>query len=452
LEGAQREATLQPYKDEIRSTLSDVAAAEQAGRGLDRALRGLVARGELSLRLATGEVLEGRFASWEPGTGGQFLLKGGETKRALKAGDLAPDEFMPWVLPPAQGRANALLLLSRGLPEAAALAYERYRKAGGAEVAILSARIEARRGAALEGRVQAALQALSAPEIEPTEISARVGAFPTAWRRTAAFKAGFPTLRESFVSARGAQLAKDPEGLFQGKCKVDRRGKATLSYDFKDPGQGRDFRPSPAHYPGSEVKVSEGAASFKGVVFVEARFLPGSLRVVYKVKTWDPKAPNLNLLLNPQGGPWTGILCGVGLSLPGIDSLKIDTQARKRAGYVVDLPAHALLQLSGQAPERRMPGVLAADIKPTLRGKTIRVTVTTSDKGVLKVKIGSRIPLNTPVAGLAQSEPGYVALAPLSSIYEVVELDVVGKLDPAWLQERARAIAEQEAAALPGPL
>jgi serine/threonine protein kinase len=452
LEGAQREAVLEPFAAEIRSTLSDVAAAEQAGRGLDRALRGLVSRGELSLRLASGEVLEGRFASWDPGTGGQFLLKGGEVKRTLSASDLAPEEFMPWVLPPAQGRANALLLLSRGLPEAAALAYERYRAAGGAEAKLLAARVAARQGAAVEGRVQAALQVLTAPDIDPTVISARLGAFPTTWRRTAAFKAGFPTLRESFVAARGAQLARSPMGLFNGQCKVDRRGKATLSYDFGEPGQGRDFRPSPTHFAGSEVKVAGGSASFKGVVFVEARFLPGSLKVVYKVRTWDPKAPNLNLLLQPQAAPWTGILCGVGLSLPGIDSLKIDTQARKRAGYVVDLPAHALVQLAGQAPERRMPGVLAADIKPSLRGKTVRVTVTTSDKGVVKVKIGSRIPLNTPVAGLAQSAPGYVALAPLSSTYEVVDLQLIGKLDPEWLQERARAIADQEAAALPGPL
>ena len=452
LEGAQRDPALKPHAAEIRETLSDVAAAEQAGRGLDRALRGLVSRGELSLRLISGEVVEGRFANWEPGTGGQFLLKGGEEKRALSASDLAPDEFMPWILPPSQGRANALLLLSRGLPGAAALAYKRYRDAGGAEVKLLADRIESRRGAALESLVQSALQALTSPDLAPTQVSARLNAFPTAWRRTAAFKAGFPALRDGFVTARGAELASSPKGLFKGECKVDRRGKATLSYDFSDPGQGRDFRPSPTHFAGSEVKVAEGAASFKGVVFVEARFLPGSLRVVYKVRTWDPKAPNLNLLLNPQSGPWTGILCGVGLTLTGIDSLKIDTRARKRAGYVVDLPAHALLELTGAAPERRMPGVLAADLKPTLRGKTIRVTVTTNEKGLLKVKIGSRIPLNTSVPGLAQAEPGYVALAPLSSTYEVIELELTGKLDPAWLQERARTIAEQEAAALPGPL
>lgn len=452
LEGAQRDAALAPYKAQIREALSDVAAAEQAGRGLDRALRGLVSRGELTIRLASGEVVEGRFSSWEPGAGGQFLVKGGEEKRALRAPDIAPQEFLPWVLPPTQGRANALLLLARGLPGAAALAYERYRQAGGAEVPLLAKRIESRRGAALEGKVSAALQALAAPELDAAELSERLGAFPKAWRRTAAFKAGFGGLRERFVAARGAQLAEEPEGLFKGDCRVDRRGKATLSYDFSEPGQGRDFRPSPAHFPGSEIKVAEGAATIKGVVFVEARFLPGTLRVVYKVRTWDAKAPNLNLLLNPQGTPWTGLLCGVGLSVTGVDSLKIDTQARKRAGYVVDLPAHALVQLAGRAPERRMAGVLAADVKPSLRGKTIRVTVSTNDKGTLKVKIGSRIPLNTPVPGLAEAAPGYVALAPLASSFEVVEVEVVGKLDPAWLQERAHALAEQEAAALPGPL
>lgn len=450
LASAQRDAGLKPYAEQIRGTLSDLAAAEQAGRGLDRALQGLVSRGELTLRLATGEVLDGRFSNWGPKTGGKFQVKGG-SERLIRARDLAPEELLPWVLPPSQGRANALLLLARGLPAAASLAYERYRKAGGGEVPLLAKRIEVRRVASLEAAVSDALAALTA-EPDPSQVRTRLESFPTAWRRTAAFKAGFPALRASFVSARGAQLSEAPAALFKGSCKVDRRGKATLSYDFKSPDQGRDFRPSPAHSKGSEIRVEAGAATLKGVVFVEARFLPGSLRVSYKVRTRDPKAPNLNLLLNAGEGPWTGVLCGVGLTLTGIDSLKIDTQARKRAGYVVDLPAHALIQFAGKAPERRMPGVLAADLKPSLRGKTIRVTVLTNEKGLVKVKIGSRIPLNTSVPGLAQAPPGFVALAPLSSTLEVVELELTGKLDPAWLDERARAIADREAAAIPGPL
>ncbi|MBL4845752.1 MAG: serine/threonine protein kinase [Planctomycetes bacterium] len=452
LEAAKRKPGLESHAAQVSQTLSDLAAAGQASRGLDRGLRGLSSRGEVSLRLASGQVLVGRVSGWDTGRGATFTLKTGGD-RPLRARDLAPEELMPWILPPAQGRASALLLLSRGLPAAAALAYDRYLKAGGVDVPTLAERIELRRSVSAEAAAAAALMELLAPGLAPAELTQRASRFPANWRRTAAFKQRYAELRARFLTARGEELSKSPAALFKGNCKVDRRGKATLSYDFSTADQARDFRASPTHHKGSSLKVVEGALVVKGVVFVEARFLPGTLRVVYKVRGRDRKAPNLNLWLGADAGAWEGVFCGVGCVFTGVDSLKIDTQARKRAGYVVDLPAHALIQLAGKAPERRMPGVLAADIKPSLsRGKTIRVTVTTSEKGKVKVKIGSRIPLNASVAGLAQSPPSRVALAPLDSSIEVIELELVGKLDPVWLAERAKTIAESEAVGLPGPL
>lgn len=448
---ALKEPLLASRAETLREIEADLRGAREGERSLERGLRGLADQPEVTLRLLSDTVLKGRVVSWEFGRGGRFLAPGAE-ERLLGAQELAPEELLRWVLPPVQGRANAYLFLARGLPEAAALAYARYGDAGGPKRPFLAERVEAQRQAACEAKASAALQALLAAEAPGKEVLSLAGAFPERWRRTVVYRRRYPELQAAYVRARSAQLAEDPATLFKGSAKQERRGKLTLSYDFKDSAQLGDFRASPTHHKDSLATLKDEVLSLKGLVFVEARWLPDSLKVSFKAVEWDYKAPNLNIWLGAEAGAWQGVLCGVGLSQAGVDSLKIDTEAKKRAGYVVDLPCHAVIVLSGKPLERRMGGVLGAEQKPSVdRGKYTRVSLTRTDSDWIKVKVGSRIPLSVrPVPGVGQ--PLLVALAPLDSTIQITELELSGELDPVWAQERGQVLAGAEAKALPPPI
>jgi hypothetical protein len=430
----------------IREDIDSLAAARLV---FDARLDKLPREAHLSLLLRSGAKLEGRFLDFA-GLLGRFQGEAREP-RLLHLREIAPGLVAGWGLPPSKGRGNVLLFLRRGLPEVANAAYQAYLRAGGKRDPRLSARIDVARASIAARAASDTLGKLLEPGLSPDEVVKGIRGLAPPVHRTKAYRELYPKLQAAFAAARLSQIQTSEEALFHAaEIKKDRRGRLTLVYNFKHADQLLDWTPDKKAHPAAKREITQGGALFSGVVHLEARFLAGLLKVDFKVSERNRRRPNLNVILTPGQAVWEGVLCGAGFAYGDLVNLKIDTDAKKRAGYIVDLPAHVLVEFGGKEPERRMPGVMAAATKPNLaKGKSIKVSLSRSTKGQIKFKIGSRMVYSATVA--SANLPGRVTLAPFSSEFTLTSITVYGRLDPEWVKGRAKQVADAEAAGLPAP-
>ncbi|MGE0711668.1 MAG: protein kinase [Planctomycetota bacterium] len=452
LDQASADPALAAFAGVLRRTREDVDAFGAAKRAFEARLAKLPREARVDFALQAGGRAEGRYLDFDALTlRGRFQDAKGGDPHDLPLRDLSPSTLVSWVLPPAQGRGNVLLFLTRDLADAAAEAYARYKAGGGEHDPELEARIaraRARRADELAGQ---ALEPLLAPEAAAEVVLTGIRALPPEVRKAASYKARFEELKAAYVRARLAQIQGAEEALFHAaEAKKDKRGRITLLYDFTSEAQLLDWTPLTKELPKSTRKLGDKAMVAVGAVRLEALFEAGLLKFEFRVTERSRDKPNVNVLINPGEALWEGVLCGAGFHFGELANLKIDTGAKKQAGYIVDLPAHVLIALEGQAPSRRMTGVLAATTKPDItKGAAFKVSLTRSEKSWLKLKIGSRNVFNQVVE---QAErPGRLTLAPLESELAITEVEVWGRLEAKWVEERARAVADAEAAALPAP-
>ncbi|HBP22420.1 MAG TPA: hypothetical protein DEA08_32155, partial [Planctomycetes bacterium] len=455
---AQGDAALKPFAGQLRTLGEDVEQLDKALGAFRRRCESLPKQASLSFALRAGGSVEGRYVDFDPqALSGSFQPRDAQEPRPLHLRELQPSELQSWVLPPAQGRANVLLFLLRELPEVAQLAYTRFRAAGGAADAELEERIRQARAKVMDARALAALQPLLAPDAQPEAVLAGIKQLDPALCATQAYRDQFAALKAAYVRARQAQIAADTMALFHAKEKKERKGRVTLVYDFTDADQLLDWAPDKKLHAAAKVKhlAETQAMEVSGIVALQARFKPGLLKVELKIGERNRRRPNLNVLLAPPGaGQWQGLLCAAGFAYGDLVNLKIDAEARKNAGIIVDLPCATLLRLTGKAPSRRMPGVLTANPKASVRkGNSVKLTLTRSARGWLKLKVGSRTAWNVDMEFDEQEnpQPTVVSLAPLSSVFQLEEAEVWGELDPEWVAQRSQEAAAAEAERLPAP-
>ncbi len=439
---------------EAISAKLDRAKADLNGQARARAAfaagcEALVRRGGSSVPLFSGAT-NGRLGPFNRDRWTFHFEPAGGAPRDLTLAEIAIEALLGLGLPAREGRYNALFLLQHNANLAAYAAYAAYLSANGTPDPGLKARLDVARVQALEDQATALITTITAPGLTPGEIVAKVRALPSSVYTTKVYRSRYQLVRMAFKQARIAELSGSVAALFAGRYSKDRKGKVTVEYDFSAAEQANDFVVDVSVDDQSHRTVeADSGLVVRGKVLHIARFAGGDLKVTLKVIPNSSEAPNANVILSSSKG-WQGQLCGAGFKYEGLKSIKIDSGARKKGGYVVDLPASVLVVLNGKQPRRRMPQVLAAEESPTLKTRANKLSLQRTRKGKIKLKIGSRTVFHVgPVSGW--DDAGQVALAPFDSEIVVTSLVISGNLDESWAAERIAELATAEANALPPP-
>jgi hypothetical protein len=377
-----------------------------------------------------------------------------KTKSGKKTAPLArvpAERLLKGLDPSARAPAGEWLLL-RG---AATLATAALEQAGDAGEKLLPSAREAAVGELAretEADLDRAVAEASRESVSPEAALETIKAAVDEHRSSPAYASRRDKLLAAARAARAAQIARDPVAFFRGKAKLDTKaGIITLTYEWKNADEIADWE-AEARWPGAKIELKKGAAVITGKVRLVPRFL-GPVHLKATVVPLDDSAPNVNVLLHDQGG-WGGLLVGLGFKAATYTQTRLAADAESRAGWVVKLPGLVLLETFEPAALRPItswkcdaagewhPGLLPA-------GHKARIEIQKEDKGILVKLNGS------PVLGLSRSlypgAVGSVSFVPESSGLVVQDLEAKGKLDPAWVKDRAAALAKADAEALVPP-
>jgi hypothetical protein len=437
---------LAPARDELARAKADLQDVTRAWDAFDASCRALAddLAGRLRLRGASAP-LRGRLLDYDPvKLSARHEAPGRREPSPLDLRDVNPADLAALALPPAEGRANALFFLGRGLPEAARAALD----AGGVTDAALRAEVERAAAAALEARVAATLDQALAPGVAAEALVAAAAGLDAATVATAAYRERHERLKEAWTAARAAQLEAAPEGLFRGALTASRRGAIKLRYTFARPEELLDWAPDLTLDPSSGGRPGEdGGVIVRGKVAHVAQWQPGELTVELKATTTNPRQPNINVIFGDRGG-WTGALLGNGFMQGTLTALLVDPTVPRRPTQAIPLPADVILALDGREPSTSGPNLFVA---PTAASSGSRkVEASRDEEGALRLKVKGK-----DVARAAGSPGGNavgaVAFASFATEVLVQEVELVGRLDAAWVAARARTVAAAEAQALPAP-
>ncbi|MCO5169198.1 MAG: serine/threonine protein kinase [Planctomycetes bacterium] len=436
---------------EARAELDLLATAWDA---VDAACRRLGEDERGRFRLRQGEPLRGRLVDYDPAAWrGRVKLQGLKEEVPLDLRDLHPDELVGLALPPEQGRANVLLFLARGAPEAAAAALAAWVAAGGAPAPALQARVQQALAAGLEVQAAQRLDAVLA-DGAPADVVLGLPALlqDEKLRATAAYRERFDRLKDAFRRARVAQLQAAPELLFKGELKAARRGDAvTIKYTFKDPAQLQDWTPDVRVDAASAARHADDGMIVKGKLSHVAVFQGGELGVEVRASTSNGRQPNLNVVLGDRGG-WTGVLLGLGFQYGALQDLRVDPTAPRKPGYTVPLPANVCVVLDGREPRVDGPN-FAAEPSPSVQntqGRAHKFDAARAADGAVRLRLRGRDVFRLPPLP-DWERPGSVAIAPFATEVNVHEVEIAGRLDEAWISARAQALALIDANRLPTP-
>ena len=453
LQAASKREELAPLRPEMERALREQEALERAWAAFDQRCQALGDDGKAVLTLAGGGELRGRLVTYDTRAWScSFKAWGAKEATPLELRALSVEQLLALALPPAEGRANALYFLARRHPQAAKAALDAAVAAGQPDDRDLRAEVLRLEADLVEARIADTLNRLLDPATPAAELIKGARELTPEVARSATYQARFEALKAAWIKARTAQLATDPALLFRGKLTRARKGdEVTLSWRFKDPAELEDWRADPKTVGTSRVEFREGAMRVSGKATLQGLFLGGALALEVKATTNDNARPNLNVILGDQGG-WTGALCGLGYQFGTPRRIDVDPSAPRKPGYNVPLPANVLVVLSGQAPPAGITCWAAEDAPSVLgsAGKPIKLRAERDQDGEVRLKVKGRTVYSVgPVAGWDQ--PGSVALAPLEAEMLVSEVEVQGRLDPAWVEARGVELAQREAAALPAP-
>jgi serine/threonine-protein kinase len=452
LDAARGDRALAVVADALARAQTDFKELSRAWDAFDASCARLGEDERGRLRLREGEPLRGRLIEYDPvAWRGQVKLFGQREQVPLDVRDLHPEELAALALPPSDGRANVLFFLARGVPEAAAVALAAWRATGGDDAA-LAVTVQQALAGAIEARVAARLDAAIAPDASAEVVLALVASIDDALRATAAYRERHEQLKAAMRRVRAAQLQAAPELLFKGQLKSARRGEAvTLTYTFKDAAQLADWQPDLAIDPASSVRHSDDGMICKGKLTHMAAFQGGELAIEVRATTSNGRQPNLNVIIGDRGG-WTGVLFGLGFMYGALQDLRVDPTAPKKPGYTVPLPANVCISLNGSAPSVTGQN-FAAETAPAVQGtqgRPHKFDASRAADGAVRLRLRGREVYRLPPMpewDLAAA----VALAPFGTEIVVHEVEIVGRLDEAWIAARALAVATLESNMLPAP-
>ncbi|MCO5166668.1 MAG: hypothetical protein M9894_09915 [Planctomycetes bacterium] len=452
LEAALADAALAPVRAALEGARADLRALGRAWEAFDAAAAALAEDARARLRLREGEPVRGRVVAYDAQAPALRVEPPGRREPvALGLGDVHPDDLLALALPAAEGRANALFFLARGLPDAAGAALEAWAAAAPEEAAgeaALRAQVERARAVAREARVASRLDVALAADAAPEALLQVVASLGEAERTTEAYRARAAALAPRWAAARAEQLRAAPERLLRGAVSAGRRGALRVRYTFRRPDELDDWAVDAALAKGASARAGEDGVVVRGALQHLARFQSGELTVALRVTTAEERQPNLNVVLGHRGG-WTGVLVGAGFGHGALQSLMLDPTVPRRPPHPLALPAHVVIGLDGRAP--RAEGInLAVEPCPPERPGARKVEVVRDDHGAVRLKLRGRDALRAP-APASIDGAGHVAIAPLAAEVVVHEVELTGRLEDAWLAARAREVAEAEAAALTPP-
>ena len=119
-----------------------------------------------------------------------------------------------------------------------------------------------------------------------------------------------------------------------------------------------------------------------------------------------------------------------------------------KPGWSEVLPANVCYDLTG-GPPVFAGKCLVAERDPVVSiGRAIHYVARRDSRGALHGRVGSQNPVNVTASPRAD-ESGTVAIAGFDTELAVEHVEIVGKLDMTWVGDRARLIADGEAAVFP---
>ncbi len=240
-------------------------------------------------------------------------------------------------------------------------------------------------------------------------------------------------IKDAYSKGRARAFHDDPALVFHGgKCKVERGGILSVTYDWKDAVQGRDWVIE-GDLPGGALNVDtkKKLAVIAGHVRHVAR-LTGKIRVHATVAAVDAARPNVNLVLHDQGS-FSGLLVGIGWNPKDMTKVTFPKDAMAHAGENVGLPAIAVVVLAaGKKPaEWRIESAESGGDDIAAPGRRVRLDVSKED-AALRVAVNGATVVDLEPAPL-RLQLGGVGFAPDSSGLVLHEVQIEGKLEADWL-------------------
>ncbi len=369
--------------------------------------------------------------------------------------DLPADDLVELAIAskdPKEYRAAALFFLARREADVAAAALDKMVAAGGADDPLLRARVARQRAEDNEARARALVDKALAPGAvneSPEDVIALVKAIVERYADTAAYGEKLDDLKKVYVASRVARLTgPDCAGVFSATRVTRTRDTFKLEYDFaKDQVANPDWVPDLAVSKDSATKLLKNRLVIKGKVRNVVTWEAGALSFDARLLTTSQARPNVNLIISEKGG-WTGLLVGYGFIYGGMNRIRVWPGAPKKPGWREPVPANVCYDLDGREPQADGKCLVAEQDPSCPVNRAIHYVVKRDQKGYLQGKLGSQTPItvaNSPHA----DEAGSVAIAGFETELAVEHVELIGRVEATWLADRARQIADGEAAQFP---
>jgi serine/threonine-protein kinase len=453
---AKSDPKLQPRQMGVDALGLETSEIARIWRGFDDKIHGISAESKHVFHHHGGPAIEGQLKDYDTvawtGKVKRFGLK--ETV-AIDVRDFPPEDLLDLALPskdPRDLHAAAEFFVARHEVEIATTLLDKAVAAGMADDTVLRAKIAGLVGKEKEmraARLVAKALAPGAVNASPGDVITAVRALISGFSDTQAYAEKLDDLKKVYVASRVARLTSDDVAqVFSGKLTRVGKDAVKLEYDFgKDGNPARDWTPDAGLTKDSALHWEKHHEYMKGVCRNLAVWEGGAISVDARLITNDARRPNANIIISMKPG-WDGVLIGFGLKTGGMNRIKVDASAPKKAGWQIVTPCNVAHILGGKAPDQGGQCLVAEEEPQAAIGRPIRYSVKRDAKGDVSGNMGSSNPIY--VANCPKSdEAGQVAIAGLETELMVEHVEIAGKLDQQWLGDQARRLADAEAAAFP---
>jgi serine/threonine-protein kinase len=454
---ASKDPKIAPRPKELAAFVAETADIARIWRGFDDRIRALQTQAKHNFKRKNGPPVEGQLKDYDA-VAWSFRAKpfGLRELVSIDVRDLPLDDLLDLVLPSREIpdlRAGALFLAARHEAEVATQCLDRAVAAGMPDDPVLRARI-----AALEGQehdVRAARlveKALAAGAVNnaPEDVIAAVRLLSTGFADTQVYAEKLDDLKKVYTASRVGRLTGvDVAQVFSGRV-TKGRDAVRIDYDFqKDDKPARDWAPDVGLTKDSELHWLKGREYMKGVIRHTAIWEGGLVSIDARLITPDAQRPNVNFIISFKPG-WDGLLVGFGFKTGNMNVIRVDPSAPKKPGWRVVTPCNIAYELAGQPPQGQGKCLVAEEDPQAAIGRAIHYVVKRDSKGVVNGYLGSQNPIYVKDAPKSD-EAGQIGIAGFETELAIEHIELVGKLDANWLSDRARAIAEAEAAQFSPP-
>ena len=455
---AKGDPKLQPRQLGVDALILETTEIARIWRGFDEKVRGFGTQSKHVFHHHGAPAVEGQLKEYDAVSWtGKVKPFGLKDSVAIDVRDFPQEDLIEIAVPskdPRDLHAAAEFFVARHEVELGTVLLDKAVAQGMADDTVLRAKIASLVGREKEmraARLVARALAPGAVNASPVDVIGAVRALVTGFSDTQAYSDKLDDVKKVYIASRVARLtSEDVAQVFSGK--VTRVGKdgLKLEYDFaKDGNPAHDWMPDVGLTKDSALHWEKHHEYMKGVCRNVAVWEGGTLSVDARLVTNDSRRPNANIIISMKPG-WDGVLIGFGLKTGGMNRIKVDASAPKKAGWQIVTPCNVAHILEGKAPDQGGRCLVAEEEPAAAIGRAIRYSVKRDSKGDVSGNMGSSNPVY--VANCPKSdESGQVAVAGLETELMVEHIEIAGKLDQQWLGDRARQIADAEAAAFPPP-